>query len=153
MRSEENSRIQSHNHLSEMIEMCMAMKAQENAPLPEQAENNRAESMEPASAVRNSESKRKSPANPVATQWWKRTLESERRNYSEAGSVIANKFKFSTPAPEMEEDVFGKYKENRRNKVVPKSWDVEVTSIPRIQTAVPSNSKKFRTLAKTNKIY
>ena len=63
--------------------------------------------------------------------------------------------KFSTPVPEIDEnhDVYLKYKEMRKSRAVPKSCDLEPTIIPRIQTAIPTKSRQFKGLAKTNKLY
>lgn len=143
VRSEENSRIQSYNHLLELIETCLSTHPHFEAEVFEVPK------VEIAEKAKNTERKVKTPKIPIATQWWKKNQDSERRNYSDSGSVIGNKLKFSTPMPEMEEDLYSKYKENRRSKVVPKSWDIESTHIPRIQTA---GSKSIK-IGKANKIY
>ena len=155
LRSEENSRIQAFNHLLYMIDNLTSIKAEKESEKKIKTDKWSGftgiypETADPAltSKIGNlrSTDRRKTPQPGVSSDSY-RKLESERRNFNDTSSVIAAKFKFSTPVPEIEEngELFAAYKEKRRNGGVPKSWDVEITQIPRIQTAVPPRNKMFR---------
>ncbi|OMJ92429.1 hypothetical protein SteCoe_4766 [Stentor coeruleus] len=154
LRSEENSRIQSFNHLSKLIENYMNQKSQ--------SEILEAKDIKPNNPIveintnsRNSVIRKNSPLiGQTSSEWWKKAQESERRNFSESGSVIG-KIKFSTPVPEIDEggDAYIAYKERRKARAVPKSWDMETTQIPRIQTSLPLKSKNHKSFQRPNKIY
>lgn len=144
LRSEENSRIQAINHLLYLIDTLGVQK--------EEKDLERKPKISGVEKVLNLRSgdRKKTPQPGVNSDSY-RKLDSERRGFGDAGSVAAGRFKFSTPVPEIEEngELFAAYKERRRNGAAPKSWDVEITQIPRIQTAVLTKTQKFRP-GKTN---
>ncbi|OMJ82035.1 hypothetical protein SteCoe_17362 [Stentor coeruleus] len=154
LRSEENSRIQSFNHLSKLVDNFINQKIH-NAEFIEAKDIKTA--INPINEIntnsRNSVIRKNSPfIGQGSSEWWKKAQESERRNCSESGSVIG-KIKFSTPVPESDEagDSYVAYKDRRKARAVPKSWDTETTQIPRIQTALPLKPKK--SFQRVNKIY
>ena len=147
LRSEENSRIQAINHLLYLID---TLSVQKQEKLEKDLETKtRALIIEKNLNLKGSD-RRKTPQPGISSDSY-RKFDSERRNFGDANSFIANKFKFSTPVPEIEEsrELFAAYKEKKRNGAVPKSWDSEITMIPRIQTAVLTKNQKFRP-GKTN---
>lgn len=147
LRSEENSRIQAFNHLLYLID---SLTSQKDEKLEKESERKpKTPSVEKVLNFRSSDRK-KTPQPGLSSDSYRKP-ESERKNLNDNGSLVLNKFKFSTPVPEIEEngELFAAYKEKRRNGAVPKSWDVEITQIPRIQTATPARNKFFRP-GKTN---
>lgn len=156
LRSEENSRIYAFNHLSKLIENYMNQKnhgydfqdikdIKPISPVVEIVTN-----------AKNSVLRKNSPIGGQGNmEWWKKGQESERKHFSDSGSLIGGKMKFSTPVPEIDEigDVHSVYKEKRKTRAVPKSWDVETAQIPRIQTAMPSKAKNLKYFSRVNKIY
>lgn len=155
LRSEENSRIQSFNHLSKLIDNCMNQKFQSAEILEAKDIKPKDPIVEISTNSRSSVIRKNSPLiGQASSECWKRAQESERRNCSDSGSVIG-KIKFSTPVPEIDEtgDAYAAYKERRKARAVPKSWDMETTQIPRIQTALPSKSKNVKSFKRVNKIY
>jgi hypothetical protein len=147
LRSEENSRIQAYNHIMQMIDKQSAR------PTPELEVERRVVSpvAEKLVSARSLERKRMTgPAGGVLrNEWWRKTQEGERKNWSEEGSVVGGRFKFSTPLPGEEGEVLGLYRDKRKGRAVPRSWDVEIMQIPRIQTAAPN--KVGRILGNTGK--
>ncbi|OMJ87668.1 hypothetical protein SteCoe_10594 [Stentor coeruleus] len=156
LRSEENSRIHAFNHLSKLIENCMNQKN----PCYDFQDLKDIKPISPVVEIvnnaRNSVLRKNSPIGGQNNmEWWKKGQESERKHFSDSGSLIGGKMKFYTPVPEIDEigDVHSVYKEKRRTKAVPKSWDVETAQIPRIQTAMPSKAKNLKYFPRVNKIY
>ena len=150
LRSEENARIQAYNNLTKLIENSISMQShyyEENkdkksvSPLPEKSGTNR------------NNDKRPTPL--PQPEWWKKALESERKNCSESGSILGGRLKFSTPMPELEENIenYARYKDVRRHKAVPKSWDLDSEQITRMQTAAPNKSRHFKPLGKTINLF
>jgi hypothetical protein len=144
LRSEENSRIQAFNHVLRLVDSIAA-----------QWDEFKDEERKPRTAAEKvlnlrSGDRKKTPQPPTSSDSY-RKLESERRPPSETSSVLAQRFKFSTPVPEVEEsrELLAAYKEKRKNKAIPGSWDADLGQIHRIQTALPPKNKLFRP-GKTN---
>lgn len=161
LRSEENSRIQSYNQLLQLIDMNASSKTyqtMENKEFKESKEIK--DNKEPRKSVtpfndKVINSKNSDRKTSPASEWWKKAQDSDRKNWSDSGSLINAKIKFSTPMPELEEanETRARYREQRKSKNIPKSWDIESTLMPRIQSAVPTKSKNFKILGYSNKIY
>ncbi|OMJ76196.1 hypothetical protein SteCoe_24491 [Stentor coeruleus] len=155
IRSEENSRIHAFNHLSKLIENLNQKTL--GYDFQDLKDNKPTSPIVEIITNRKNSVIRKNSPNGIQTniEWWKKGQDSEMKNFSESGSMINGKMKFSTPVPEIDEigDIHSVYKEKRRTKAVPKSWDVEASQIPRIQTAMPSKAKNLKYFSRVNKIY
>ena len=145
LRSEENSRIQAFNHLLSLIDSLTG----QNEDAGQAGLHKPRTAIEKVFNLRTSDRK-KTPQPPLSSDSY-RKMESDRKPQSDNGSILAARFKFSTPVPEVQEsgELIASYKDKRRQKAVPGSWDSEFAQIHRIQTAVPGKNKMFKP-AKTN---
>lgn len=122
LRSEENLRMHSFNHLYSLL----------NVPIPTQTEKSMIEEendnklMTPIIEIINTGKKPRKMASPggmCTSEYWKVPKETERKHWSESEIIHGVKVKFSSPVPEIEDtfDLHSKYKEQRRTKAYPNS--------------------------------
>ena len=150
LRSEENSRIQSYNHMIKLLESYLP--SQSDRVILEQDERKPAlPVVEIINTSKNIE-KKTSPGGMCSSEWWKMAADSERKQHRESESINGIRVKYSTPVPEMDDnqELHFQYKEKRRTKIYPKSGTVNI-AMPRIQSAVATKYKNLKNAVKNLK--